>query len=60
MKPSRLYALRRAQVIINNIRDEAADCRENEKTLREINARATVLSANLAATDTLQPLLRTL
>jgi len=60
MKPSRLYALRRAQVIINNIRDEAADCRENEKKIREINARATVLSANLAAADTLQPLLQSI
>ena len=60
MKPSRLYALRRAQVIINNLRDEATDCRENEKILRAINARATVLSANLAIADTLQPLLRTI
>jgi Ni2+-binding GTPase involved in maturation of urease and hydrogenase len=58
MKPSRLYALRRAQVIINNIRDADIDCRQNEKTLREINDRATVLSTNLAAVDTLQPILR--
>jgi|GEM_PF-981049 len=60
MKPSRLYALQRAQVIINNIRDAATDCRENEKILRDINTRATVLSANLAAADTLQLLLRSI
>jgi hypothetical protein len=58
IKPSRLYALRNAQVIINNIRDEAIDKRETEKTLREINARAAVLSFNLSATDTLQSLLK--
>jgi hypothetical protein len=58
IKPSRLYALRNAQVIINNIRDETADCQQTEKTLREINAGAAVLSINLADTDTLQPFLR--
>jgi hypothetical protein len=58
IKPSRLYALRNAQVIIHNIRDETNDYRESEKTLREINARATVLSINLASTDTLQALLK--
>lgn len=58
IKPSRLYALRNAQVIINNIRNEAIDRRENENTLREINARATVLSFNLSATDSLQSLLK--
>jgi hypothetical protein len=57
IKPSRLYALRNAQVIINNIRDKTADCQQTEKTLHEINAGAAVLSINLADTDTLQPLL---
>jgi len=58
IKPSRLYALRNAHVIINNIRDETTDYRESDKTLCEINARATVLSVNLAETDTLQALLK--
>lgn len=58
IKPSRLYALRNAQIIINNIRDETTDYRESEKTLRKFNARATVLSINLAETATLQALLK--
>jgi hypothetical protein len=58
IKPSRLYALRNAQVIINNIRDEATDYRKNEGILREINGRATIMSVNLAETKKLQTLLK--
>ncbi|MCX5894963.1 MAG: hypothetical protein NTZ51_03895 [Proteobacteria bacterium] len=47
LKPSRLVALRKAHVIINNIRDAATDHHLTEQCLRKLNAHATIVSLNL-------------
>jgi len=58
MKPSRLYALQKARVIIHNIRDEAIDHYQADKELRDLNTRATVVSLNLSDKNTVQLFLK--
>jgi len=58
LKPSRLYALQKARVIINNIRDEAVEIREIENNLRGLNPAAVVVSLNLSDRERVIPLLK--
>jgi hypothetical protein len=58
MKPSRLYALQKARVIIHNIRDESIDHYQADKELRDLNTRATVVSLNLSDKNTVQLFLK--
>ena len=48
LKPSRLYALQKARVIINNLRDESAEIAEIEQSLCRLNPAALVVSLNLS------------
>jgi len=40
LKPSRLYALQKARIIINNLRDESEQTAAIEKSLRSLNPAA--------------------
>ena len=58
LKPSRLYALQKAGVIINNIRDATAEIPEIEKSLHGLNPAAVVISLNLSNRESVIPLLK--
>ncbi len=57
LKPSRLYALKKAHVIIHNIRDNSADMTAPEKKLRELNPAATIATINLGNPESVMPFL---
>jgi hypothetical protein len=57
LKPSRLYALQKARVIINNLRDESAETAEIEKNLRSLYPAAAVVSLNLSDRHSVIPFL---
>ena len=58
LKPSRLYALQKARIIINNLRDESEQTAEIEKSLRSLNPTAVVVSQNLSDRESVIPLLK--
>ncbi len=58
LKPSRLYALQKARVIINNLRDESAEIPELENNLRSLNPAAIVVSLNLSDREIVIPFLK--
>ena len=58
LKPSRLYALQKARVIINNLRDESAEIPELENDLRSLNPAAIVVSLNLSDRESVIPFLK--
>ena len=58
LKPSRLYALQKARVIINNLRDESAEIPEIENNLRSLNPAAIVVSLNLSDREIVIPFLK--
>jgi len=58
LKPSRLYALQKAGVIINNLRDESAEIAETEKSIRSLNPTAVVVSLNLSDRESVIPFLK--
>ncbi len=58
LKPSRLYALQKARVIINNLRDESAEIPEIENNLRSLNSAAIVVSLNLSDREIVIPFLK--
>lgn len=58
LKPSRLYALQKARVIINNLRDESAEIPEIENNLRSLNPAAIVVSLNLSDRESVIPFLK--
>ena len=58
LKPSRLYALQKARIIINNLRNESADIAETEKNLRSLNPSALVVSLNLSDRESVVPFLK--
>ena len=58
LKPSRLYALQKARVIINNLRDESAEIPETENNLRSLNPAAIVVSLNLSDREIVIPFLK--
>ena len=58
LKPSRLYALQKARVIINNLRDESAEIPELENNLRSLNPAAIVVSLNLSDRKSVIPFLK--
>jgi hypothetical protein len=58
LKPSRLYALQKARIIINNLRDESEEIAETEKSLRSLNPAAVVVSLNLSDRQSVIPLLK--
>ena len=58
LKPSRLYALQKARVIINNLRDESAEIEEIENSLRSLNPSALVVSRNLTDRESVIPFLK--
>jgi len=58
LKPSRLYALQKARVIINNLRDESAEIPEIENNLRSLNRAAIVVSLNLSDRESVIPFLK--
>jgi len=58
LKPSRLYALQKARIIINNLRDESEQTAAIEKSLRSLNPAAVVVSLNLSDRQSVIPLLK--
>lgn len=58
LKPSRLYALQKARIIINNLRDESEEIAEIEKSLRGLNPAAIVVSLNLSDRESVIPVLK--
>lgn len=58
LKPSRLYALQKARIIINNLRDESAEIPEIENNLRSLNPAAIVVSLNLSDRESVIPFLK--
>ena len=58
LKPSRLYALQKARIIINNLRDESEQTAAIEKSLRSLNPAAAVVSLNLSDRQSVIPLLK--
>jgi hypothetical protein len=58
LKPSRLYALQKTRVIINNVRDASAEIPEIERSLRELNSAAVVVSLNLSDRKSVIPFLK--
>lgn len=60
LKPSRLYALKKAHVIINNIRDSSAVTTAHEKTLHTANPSAVIATLNLSNPSSVTSFLKTL
>jgi hypothetical protein len=58
LKPSRLYALQKARIIINNLRDESEQTAAIEKSLRSLNPAAVFVSLNLSDRQSVIPLLK--
>jgi hypothetical protein len=58
LKPSRLYALQKARIIINNLRDESEQTAAIEKSLRSLNPAAVIVSLNLSDRQRVIPLLK--
>lgn len=59
LKPSRLYALKKAHVIINNIRNSSAVTTAHKKTLCEANPTAVIVTLNLGNPTSVTSFLKT-
>jgi hypothetical protein len=59
MKPGAVDILQKADIIINNIRDESIEHDSIEKSLRALNAKASIASLNLQDEKAVLPFLRT-